>query len=350
MTKRDNLHFNFRTIDGYNVPFNLVISEREAGKSTAVWNDKAYKAFKEEGRPSMVIRRLINDITDTYINDIQEVINKFQENPILFEFRKGAIKEGIVDVKIDGKLFIRVIALSNPISRIKSLIVRDLRYIIFDEFICNQAMGEKYLPNEAFKFQELYNTFQRETSDLKVYWLGNPYSLYNPYFVWLGADTSKLKPGAIQRGVNWVIQCYQIKPELKEFILQRNPLYQFDNSYKKYAFGGIAINDSNIKVSELPQNFHLRFTFKIEGKYIAVYQNNDYDPDSDRFYCSFIDTISARRTTYCFDFNELVDRTIIMNREDRFRFSLFKSAMRERRISFSSIEVYYLIEEIYYNL
>jgi hypothetical protein len=35
--KLDNLHYSFTKIDGYNKPFNFIISEREAGKSTALW-------------------------------------------------------------------------------------------------------------------------------------------------------------------------------------------------------------------------------------------------------------------------------------------------------------------------
>ena len=201
----DNLHFNYSEIDGYAKPFNFIISEREAGKSTATWL-KVYNKFKKEGKPSIVIRRQIADITEVYITDIQEVINKFmpEDEKLQFIFKKGSLKEGIADIKLlvngEEKLFLRVVALSNPMSRIKSLIVRNLAYIIFDEFICNMRLGEKYLPDEAFKFKEVYNTFQRETSNLKAYFCGNPYSLYNPYFVWIGVPTNKLKRGTILAG------------------------------------------------------------------------------------------------------------------------------------------------------
>ena len=166
---RDNLHFTCRTIDGYNVPFNFVPCEREAGKSTAWVLDKAYKAFREDGSTTIVLRRKVVHITEAYISDIAAIINKFTDDAVVFEFNRGSIKDGIVNVKIGGQLFMRIIGMSIDITAIKSLVVRNLRYIIFDEFICNPKFGEKYLKDEATKFMEIYNTFRRESDNLKCY-------------------------------------------------------------------------------------------------------------------------------------------------------------------------------------
>ena len=62
MIKRDNIHYSTRKIDGYNLPFNFVISERELGKSTTIILDKIYKPFKERGETTIVIRRNVNHI------------------------------------------------------------------------------------------------------------------------------------------------------------------------------------------------------------------------------------------------------------------------------------------------
>lgn len=347
--KLDNLHYNFSKIDGYDKAFNFVISEREAGKSTATWI-KVYNRFKKLKRPSIVLRRLINDISEAYIMDISEVINKFQpeDEQIVFKFKKGSIKEGVVDVYIDDILFIRLIALSNPISRIKSLIVRNLMYIIFDEFICNTRLGEKYIQDEAFKFKEIYNTFQRETENLKCYFLGNPYSLYNPYFVWVGVDTGMLKRGTIVTGDAWAIECYQITDELRAAILAKNPLYTFDDSYTKYAFEGQAINDMNIIIdAKQPQNYRLKHVFHMNGKYIGFFQGKDYSGDKPIFWASVIEYTGDRRKIYCFEFKDLVNKTILMSREDTTSFYYLKQCIRSRNVSYSSLEVAYMAEEIY---
>ena len=147
-----------------------------------------------------------------------------------------------------------------------------------DEFIVDVRGGEKYLTDEANKFKEIYNTFNRFCvrkyhRPIKCYFAGNPYSVYTPLFTWLNVDLSKVHPGAFIVGPNYVIECYQIKQELREFILANNPLYgDFDDSYTRYAFGGEAINDANIPVNAIqPDGYKLKWVFRICHKYLGVY-------------------------------------------------------------------------------
>lgn len=354
MVKRDNIHYNTRKIDGYNLPFNFIISEREAGKSTAVWLDKSYKAFKENGETTLVVRRKVVHITKSYIDDIAKIINKFTDDNVHFSYASSSIDDGIVDISIDDKIFMRIVALSIDITAIKSLVLLNLRYIIFDEFICNIRFKEKYLTNEAMKFMEVYNTFRRESKNLRCYFMGNPYSLYNPYFIFFNVRTRDLKRGAIiSDKKSYVIECYEMLPELRAKILEENPLYQFDNAYTKYAFDGVNINDQNIIVQEQkPQNYALAFIFKISGKYIGIYRNNIFNEYGLNYYGEFLDisVISKKRNIFCFDFEELVEHTCMLSPDDKYKFQKIKDAMRRRMIAFESIECYYLMEEIYYNL
>lgn len=356
MIKQDNIHFSLRTINGYNLPFNFIISEREAGKSTAIWL-QSYDSWIKDGSTTLVIRRKVVHITKAYIDDICQIIRKFRDESCKFEYSQSTIKEGIVDIYINEKRFIRICALSVDITALKSLVLRDLKYIIFDEVICNQRFGEKYLKDEATKYMECYNTFRRESENLKCYFLGNPYSLYNPYFLFFNVDTSKLKRGSIITDKkSYVIQCYEITPELRAKILKENPLYQFDNSYTKYAFEGKNVNDLNIIIKEkCPEHFKLMYVFKSANRYIGLYKCDlmywDYFTDI-VYYCQFINSehISKRRDIICFDFEELVDRVVMLSPDERYKFQKIKDAMRKRLIAFNSIECYYLVEEIYFNL
>ena len=353
MVELDNIHFNTRKIDSYNLPFNFAISEREAGKSTAFWL-KSYNAFVENGSTTLVVRRKVVHITKAYIDDIAQIINKFTDDRVIFQYSQSTIKDGIVDIYINEKRFMRICALSVDITALKSLVLRDLKFIIFDEFICNQRFGEKYLKDEATKFMEVYNTFRRESEGLKCYFLGNPYSLYNPYFMFFGVNTAKLKRGAIVSDKkSYVIQCYEILPELRKKILEENPLYQFDNAYTKYAFEGQNVNDQNIIIRDkLPPNFRLLYVFKTANKYIGLYRDSIWSEEDILYYCQFLngESISKRRDIICFDFEELVERTVMLSPDERYKFQRVKDAMRKRLIAFSSIECYYLIEEIYFNL
>ena len=358
MVERDNLHFNFRTIDGYNKPINIVILAREAAKSTSFNLDKSYYKWKKDGQTTLYLVRQVVEINEALITSIEEnIINKFTDDNVKFEFSKAAFRDGVVDIRIKGKLYMRILALSIPLRRIKQALLKNIGVIVFDEFIINQRTGEKYLKNESFKISEIYTTYARERKDhsqpLKMYFLGNPYSLFNPVFMWLDVDISKLKFGQCLVGDNYVIQWYALSEGLKAKILADNPLYQFDEFYKSYAFDGQPVLDKNIKLlSQIPIRYNLRFIFRIDGRYIAVFQNNYWEDGADLYYCQFISEreISKRKTAYCFDFGELVNHCALISKDDISKFNKFKIAMRKRQVAFQSIDCYYLVEEIYYNL
>lgn len=358
MKERDNLHYTFRKIDGYNKPINIVISAREAAKSTSFNLDKAYFKWKKDGSTILYLVRQVVEINEALIESIQDnILNKFTDDNVQFQYSKSAMRDGILDIKINGKLYMRILALSIPLRRIKQALLKDIGIIVFDEFIINQRQGEKYLKEEAFKINEVYTTYKRERLDqgkpLKMYFLGNPYSLWNPIFMWLKIKPSKLHLGECLVGDEYVVEWYKLTDALKKKILEDNPLYQFDEEYKAYAFDGQPILDTNIKVEpQLPSRFSLRFVFRISNRYIGVYNNNYWEDGADLYYCQFIkeDEFSKRKTAYCFDFGELVNRCALISKEDYYKFNKFKIAMRKRQVAFQSVDCYYLIEEIYYNL
>lgn len=360
----DNIHYNTSKIDGPQKPFRLAVSEREAGKSTRWLQLYAYNYMTEQ--TILVLRRQIADVTEIYINDIENIINKFSIVPVKLDFKSGDIKSGIIDVyayeyqkvgeeirKYNKRLFFRVVGMSNPMSRIKSLMLPKIKYMFFDEFIANTRLGEKYLQDEAFKFKEIYNTFQRECeSGLICYFFGNPYSVYNPYFEWLKIDTRKVKPGAYLVGDNYVLECYQLTEELRKKILERNPLYQFDDSYKKYAFNGVAVNDMNIIIIDKPQLCKLRYVFKVNGKYYGFYKisidDKVYKEQHLTFYCEELKwSQEYKRTALCFDFNDLGNNSAIMQAAQKNMFYYLKYSIANNMVGYKAVPAEYIAEQIY---
>ena len=235
--------------------------------------------------------------------------------------------------------------------RIKKAILRNIAGVFMDEFIINPQFAEKYLPKEFERLQEAYSTWRREADGvLKMYFCGNPYSLFNPLFVGLKVDISKLKRDSFYVGDSFVIHWAILTPELKAKILEENPFYKFDEEYSNYAVDGQAVNDNNIKLGTLPRNFYLSFVIKINRKYVGIFQNNYIDDMEDKFFCKFLDEVSARRTIYCFEFEEMLERSILVSIDERMKLQRFKEAMRKRLVSFEDINVYYYCEEVYKNL
>lgn len=350
----DDLHFSFREINGYNIIHNFIISEREPGKSTALEMEIMFKPFQRDLKTSIYLVRNANEISESLITTMEEDMNKFLDTPISLDYARSQLNSGILDIYVLGFHFIRIIALSIKLKRIKQAKIVNPNAIVFDEFIINPRKNEKYLKDEVFTFNELYTTMNREAKKpIKTYFCGNPYSKFNPYFTFFNVPAAKLKRGSIYKNDTntAVVQSYEMKKELKEMILRKNPLYEFDNSYSKFAYDGESILDSNIKLSTLQPNYQLKFIFYIAGKYLGIYQNQNFaDLDHKYFVKEITNDFSARRKVFCFSLDDLIDRTILLSNEEREKFSKLKSAMRFRTIEFETIECYYLFEEIFFNL
>lgn len=361
--KRDNLHFRWNQQLGHQVVWNCCISERESGKSTDGWM-LIYNAFIRHSRPSIILRRKIADITSAYIEDTETLLNKFLDEPIQLLYMKGDIKQGIVDVKIAPAtenlsyvkikklpVFFRVIALSTPMSRIKSLMLKNVRYIFQDEFIVNLAAGEKYLANEAFLIKEIYTTYNREAST-PITFLGaaNPYSVYCPLFTDFGVDTRLLKPGAFIVGPNYTINCFKIPAKLKEKILQENPLYQFDNAYARYAFDGEAINDANIRLQKTePKGFKMKYILKFGNDFLSIHKGK---ANTFKYWCckhnpDWLSKIGKRRDILVLNFQDMIDGSRKLSPLDAIELHHVRQAMDERDITFNCIDAWYMLEELY---
>ena len=364
MIPRDNLHYSFRAIDGYNKAINIVISPREPGKTTQMWMDKIYLPWKRTHRPWIYLVRQAVEIDDALIESIFSTnMNKFTDDDLHPIYKTSSFSNGIVDIFLavtrkegdeeitENLLFIRIVALSVKMYRIKKAILRNIAGVFMDEFIINPKFAERYLPKEFERLQEAYSTWRRECDGvLKMYFCGNPYSLFNPLFVGLKVNIAKLKRGEFYVGDSYVIHWATLSPELKAKILEENPFYKFDEEYADYAVEGQAVNDTNIKIGTLPRNFHLSFVIRMEGKFIGIFQNNYVEDLEDRFFCKFLDEVSARRTVYCFDFSEMLERSVLVSIDERMRLRRFKESMAKRMVSFEDVNVYYYMEEVYKNL
>lgn len=367
----DDLHFSWDKTLSHNKTWNITVCEREAGKSVNSWM-KIFNAYYYHNCPSIVLRRRTVDINSAYIDDIASVINKFlkPEHHIQLVYLKGDLSAGIADVHV-GKagenyswqsmkslpVLFRIIALSVPMNRIKSMMLKNVKYFFYDECIANVRGGEKYLSgDEFFLIKEIYTTYNRESSKpIKILCAGNPYSVYAPLFTGLGVDSSKLKPGAFIVGPDYVVNCFQTPDELKQIILKNNPMYQFDESYKRYAFGGEAINDANIRLHKTePAGFKMKYVFKLGKDYISIHvnkkkikkNNNGFRYWVCKHNSEWLMKVSKRRKIMAFNYADLMDGVIKWTYTDRENFSGIKEAMAKREITYNCVDASYMLEDI----
>ena len=368
----DKLHIDsdIQRVDGCKKTWNFIVTERESGKSTLLWK-KVYNVFKRSSRPSIIVRRYQADITSLFLEGISTIVSTFTDQNVTFDYSKSDMTSGgmldlymcIDDKRID-KVFCRIIALNTTLSRLKSQVLENPKYIFYDEFICNKRIGEKYLDDEPFRLKEgVYNTYKRYvedradgTKDLSIYFFGNPYSVFNPFFSDLKINTNKIYPGAFVVENDYCVYCYQIKQELREKLLAENPLYKFDDAYKKYAFDGRAIQDADIRIeTEQPLSFKLAYVFKIHGKCLGIYRGyQEESPTTERLYywTKLIDasSISKRRDIICFDFGDMASRTVLLDNNGKKLYTYLRQAIEHRWIAYASVEESWLMEEIHQEL
>lgn len=206
------------------------------------------------------------------------------------------MKTGICDVYIEGEdvPFFRLIALSNPKYRLKGMAFdRPISLVVYDEYKISGT--EKYLNDEYSKFQELYATLCRFGIEQKdgtikpprVLFLGNNYSLTDPYMANMQIPIHKIKPGEVLVGKDYAFEDIKINDELKAYLLAQNPLFNFgDDAYNKYALDGISVSDQRIITTDKqPKNYNLVMVFYIEGKYLGIFMNMaDYRQDGEPLY------------------------------------------------------------------
>ena len=195
--KLDDMHVtreDIRAIDGYAKPFNVFLSPRELGKSTGMWLLKVFSSWLANKRPWIYLVRSCVEITEALIDTIFETnINKWLDEPVKPQYKAKEFDGGIVDVSIDGVPFIRIVSLSVKMRRIKLATLRNCGGVFMDEYVIDPRSGEKYLQGEAFKIKEAYTTWRREAEGmLRCYFVGNPYSLFNPLFMDWGVSSSDL--------------------------------------------------------------------------------------------------------------------------------------------------------------
>lgn len=353
----DDIHFNTMLIDSYNKPFNLIQSCRSSGKTTDVFK-KVYKALQKDFSPSLVLRRQIVDITESYIDDISKVINKFldDEEQIQFYYHKSDMKAGIVDVYLSMEdlknkkhVFLRIIGLNAKKQRLKGGVLMNIRFLIFDEFMIDLRHNEKYLPDEISRFEEIYTTYLREApKGIRCYFLGNAYSYYSPYHAYFKIDANKIKMGCIITTSKCAFQLFKPSEALIE-ILKNNPLYDVSDKYEAYALYGVPVNDTNIKIESVqPSNFKLFCVFKIDDVILGVYYNNENYEKDFIFWVSQIKWDSSyKRIAYAFDLRDVMQSAYIPTKNILQTFAPIKRAMMQYNIAYKDINASYQLETIF---
>jgi hypothetical protein len=351
----DGLHYNISKLDSYNKKWNFCWSPRELGKTTAIDVQKIYKLYKENGWPSVILFNMAADMTEAQVLSMENTINKFKGREVHLRVKKdcGTIWVIYDDSGSESRIFCIYASVGAPIRRLKGLNLGPIGCIVYDEFMVNTKVGEKYPTELAFRIKEIYKTFVRECRPrlLRIYCMGNPYSRYHPLFVALKVNINDIQKGKTLVGDNYVIDAAVLSEELKKSILENDPSHEFDDPYERYAFEGDAINDDEINIAEKqPENYRLKTVFKVNDRYLWVYKGDVELLELIHYARYWMRTSSEkpgkRQDIICVDFSSLVQNGALASLYKGY-FDNLKANIAANQVLYESPEAYYLAQLVY---
>lgn len=264
-------YLNWREIDGYGCPVNIIETNRGYGKSYG-WKKKCVKMVRRGGKFVYVVRRPQNwkDITDKKLQIFPDVNQDLGEN---IETKKAGFFRGDEQVGY-------IVELSKAQS-VKPASFADVQMVIFDEFLIENDSPERYLPQEPVQLMNLFDTIARNRSDVKLYMVGNASVLYNPYVIFWNLRLPK--KGRISISDNRRILLFIGVSE--EFIQQRKETLAGElmrgTSYEAFALYNQFAFDNMLYLDKVPKGARYYVSIKAavplavytRGKYFYVSQN-----------------------------------------------------------------------------
>jgi hypothetical protein len=311
MIKRDGKHWDSVKIDSYNKIWNFILSGRGPGKSSWILK-KILDAHRKKESKTIWILRNESQFTDLYIN---EFLNHQDADDLIAcqtgVFHKELTKGG--KAKPDyTRPVAYFIAISTAVAKVKSIQVDNVDFIVFEEFIPNLRMpNQRYQRGEVEALLTVYDTIARNNDyKTKVYMLGNPYQLANPYFLFF-----KIDPAQVKRNKNKIyvpqpdiaIDYFDVHPDLVKERLDTPyaRIAALNENYYNLVFGGEESNPMNSRIlKSIPQGARLLMLLKVQNQILQVYQGVHFWKDEIMMYYFTNQKYKGNMQVHTFDFND----------------------------------------------
>lgn len=207
--KRKNKKYNFHSFDGlkkYEYDFLFTVGTRSNGKTTSVQRDVILEDFYNENAQFIKLCRYKDELkgihqkewfTEANIETLHkyDIHIEYRGNTYYINEHKKYIKDGellVSEFCKSGEVLGKVIPVMRQ-QNYKSINYEKVNNIIFDEFALQNDYG--YAIDEVDNFKSLLSTIVRIRENIKVYFIGNVLTPFNPYFSMFGIDAMRLKAG-----------------------------------------------------------------------------------------------------------------------------------------------------------
>lgn len=334
----------------YNRIFNFVVGVRGGGKT---FNTLLYviEKFEKTGKQFIYLRRRAVDLDDSCVGS-KDKGNLFADIKDKGYFKDVDLK--IVADKSGGYNFYyndKLMGYGRALSTARrSTSKPEVNLIIFDEFLIDDTAGtnDRYLNKgqEMFNFNNFYETIARGR-DIPVFFIGNAFSMVNPYFLELGIRIENIQDNKIYKGKAWTLVFWKDEEFMAE--RQKTQFYMAtaNTKFNKHAFGNSFYLDKKDFIKKRGTDTEHQFSFAYLGKLYGVW----VDWDNGIYYVSTKGGKTTREKTISLSLADNKPNNINIRRYRNLPFMrAFRSACDTNNVYYDTQETYNLMSEILYLL
>jgi hypothetical protein len=341
----------------YNRIFNFAVGVRGGGKTmnSLIECIEKYLKEKKNGRQWewIYLRRRVVDLDDSCagkkgVGDLFSDIRAHGYFPD-HELKVVADKSGGYNFYCDGEIMGYGKALSTASGR-RSASKPHVKRMLYDEFLIDDSAGsnQKYLNGgeEYFLFLNFYETIARGR-DIPVIFIGNAFSMANPYFVALGIRIAEVENNKIYKGKSWTVVFWRDE----EFIASREKtqFYQAIEGTKMHAhaFGNSFYLDRKDFIKKRPVDTEHQFSLVYLGYTYGVW----VDWDNGKYYVSSKGAVTSRDKTIAMSLQDNKPNNVNIRRYRNMPFMrAFRMACDNNSVYYDSQLAYNMMSEVIYLL
>lgn len=287
--------YSLQKVLSYNVPVNVIITERGYGKSFSV-KDYVIKQYKKNGSQFAYIRRYDNELKSVF----EHTSMKASENKKdFFDDLKPFYPEDVLEAKnrkfyINNECFGFAKRMTEA-QDLKSSTFTNVKTIIIDEYPIEKGK-RYYLPNEGMILMNIFDSIIRNRSDVKIFILGNAVEglEYCPLFLFFGLQLPYGKKDIKLFKDNLILLQYanseEFRKEREKTLIGR---LAKGTAYEDYAMKNKILDKSNTFIEKKKGSAIFSFAFIYHNGYYGVWNDfkeskifisKDYDKSSPYIY------------------------------------------------------------------
>jgi hypothetical protein len=340
----------------YNRIFNFAVGVRGGGKTFNSLRECIEKHLKEKkaGREweFIYLRRRVVDLDDACAGSkgsgdlFADIRAKgfFADH----ELKVVSDKSGGYNFYCDGVIMGYGKALSTAASR-RSTSKPNVKRMLFDEFLIDDTQSNmKYLNSgdEFFLFNNFYETIARGR-DIPVLFIGNAFSMVNPYFIALNIRIQNIENNKIYKGKTWTVLFWRDE----DFIAEREKTQHFQatagTKFSEHAFGNTFYLDRKDFIKKRPKDSEHQFSLVYLGKTYGVW----VDWIKGEYFVSSKGANTSRDKTISMSLADNKPNNVSIRRYRNMPFiKAFRMAADNNSIFYDSQEAYNSMNEVIYLL